>query len=232
MTTLTLIQARLGSTRLPGKVLADIGGKSVLERVIGRLLRCDEDLGRIVVATSAKAGDNAIADACMMIGVDCYRSSEHDVLNRFYRAAVHHQACEDADVIVRITSDCPLLCPDLLAATVRLLRATGADYAGVAGAPVGFGQEALTFRALETSWAHATIPDDREHVITFVENQPDMFKLAYVEADESLRSRSHFRLTLDTQDDLELLRDLYDRTDGALFEMTSSEILDAVAVVP
>lgn len=231
MATLTLVQARMGSTRLPGKALADIGGKPVLGRVIDRLELCDEDLGRIIVATSAKAADNAIADLCLLLGVDCYRSSEHDVLNRFYRAAVHHQASEPDDVIVRITADCPLLCPDLLAATIRLLRATEADYVGAAGAPVGFGQEAFTFAALERAWLEATLPEDREHVVTYIEGQPDEFRVAYVEAEDWMRSRSHWRFTLDEQGDLDWLRDLYGRTDGRLFEMTSAEILDAAAAV-
>lgn len=228
MTTLTVVQARMGSTRLPGKALADIGGKTVLERVIDRLELATEDIGRIVVATTVRGNDNPIADLCYDIGVDCYRSSERDVLNRFYRSALDYQACEQNDVIVRITADCPLLCPELLAATIRLLRATEADYAGVAGAPAGFGQEAFTFSALERAWALARMPDDREHVVTFIESQPDEFRLAYVEADEALRSCSHWRLTLDEQEDLDLMRALYAITDGRLFEMTSAQILGVV----
>lgn len=229
MTTLTIIQARMGSDRLPGKVLADIGGVTVLERVIQRLEMCDEDLGRIVVATTARGGDAPIFDLCADIGVECFGGSEHNVLNRFFRAADHHGANHDDDVIVRITADCPLLCPDLLAATVRLLRATEADYVGAAGAPVGFGQEAFTFAALERAWLEATLPEDREHVVTYIEGQPDVFRVAYVEAEDWMRSRSHWRFTLDEQADLDWLRDLYGRTDGRLFEMTSMEILDAAA---
>lgn len=228
MSTLTIVQARLGSQRLPGKALADVGGKTVLERVIERAQMTQADLGRVVVATSARTPDNAIAELCEMVGVECYRSSEHDVLNRFYRVAVHCQNIDPGDTIVRITADCPLLCPELLTATVRLRELLSADYVGVYGAPNGLGQEALSFAALETAWVEAEMPEDREHVITFVEDAPDRFTVKYVAASEALQARAHWRLTLDDADDLDLLRRLFDATGGALFEMRSEDILALV----
>lgn len=228
MKTLTIIQARTGSARLPGKALAEIGDRSILEHVIARTRSANLD-GELIVATSARAADNPIADLCVMVGVDCYRSSERDVLNRFYRAAVHNELADD-DVIVRVTADCPLLCPVLLDATVTLMQSlSGLDYAGVKGAPNGLGQEAVRFGALKQAWEEATMPDDREHVITFVEDNPDRFGLAYVEADDWMRERSHWRLTVDDLEDLELLQRLYGMTDGRLFELGSREIVDAVA---
>lgn len=226
MTTLTVIQARTGSTRLPGKVLADIGGKPLLQRVIERAQTAD--LGPLTVATTARAHDNAIADLCVMLGVDCYRSSERDVLNRFYRAAVHHQVIEQDDAIVRVTADCPLLCPELLTSTVMALDALAVDYVGVNGAPNGLGQESMTFGALEEAWAEAETQHDREHVITYIEDRPDDFQVRYVEAEDWMRSRAHWRLTVDDQDDLDLMRRLFDATGGELFALDSRAVLEAV----
>lgn len=228
MTTLTVIQARLGSTRLPGKALADIGGKTILERVIDRARMAEADIGQVVVATSARAVDNEIQYACEMIGVDCYRSSELDVLNRFYRTAIRYQAVKQHDTIVRVTADCPLLCPELLTSTVMALDALAADYVGVNGAPNGLGQEALSFGALEEAWAEATTTHDREHVITFIEDRPADFEVAYVEAEDWMRSRAHWRLTVDEQDDLDLMRRLFDATSGDLFNLSSLAVLEAV----
>lgn len=225
MTTLTIIQARTGSQRLPGKALADVGDKTVLERVIDRATLAD--LGPLVVATSARAADNAIEDLCLMVGVPCYRSSEHDVLNRFYRTAVHYQAVGDDAVIVRVTADCPLLCPHLLGSVAALCQ-TGLDYVGVSGAPNGLGQEAFSFGALEDAWAEARSADDREHVVPFIEDDPKRFQVEYVQADEALRSRAHWRLTVDEAEDLDLLRRLYDATLGELFTLDSHAVLEAV----
>lgn len=225
MTTLTVIQARTGSTRLPDKVLKQIDGLTILEWVIHRLTQTDEDLGTIIVATTARAADNAIADVCTLINIPCYRSSEHDVLNRFHQAAIHYQA----DTIVRITADCPLLCPQLLAAVITLMRALPRlDYAGVKHAPNGLGQEALSVRALEDAWHEAKLPDDREHVVTYIEGNPDQFHVAYVEPDEWIAERAHWRLTVDEPDDLDLLRRLYDATDGELFDLDSRRVLEEV----
>lgn len=227
MTTLTIVQARMSSQRLPGKVLKDIGGNTVLERVLARLSLCEADLGQTIVACSARGTDNPIAALCHRIGVPCYRSSEHDVLNRFYQAAIHYGP---ADTIIRVTADCPLLCPELLDAVALLMEVMPRlDYVGVANAPNGFGQEAVSFRALEQAWYEAKTPLDREHVITYIENRPKQFHVRYIEPDGWMQQRSHWRLTLDDQDDLDLLRRLYGMTGGRLFELSSREILDAVA---
>lgn len=226
MTTLTIVQARMGSERLPGKVLADMGGQPVLQRVLCRAAAAD--LGPIVVATSARVRDYPIADLCDQLGVECFRGPHIDVLRRFYLCALEH-GLDDEDVVVRVTADCPLLCPELLRKVVDTRRRTDADYAGIAGAPDGLAQECFTFAALEKAWAEAVSGYDREHVVTYMLDGEGWFKCAYATADKALRSRAHFRLTLDTEEDLDLLRDLYAATDGELFGMTSAQILDAVA---
>lgn len=226
MTTLTIVQARMGSTRLPGKVMAEIGGQPVLRHVLGRVVQAC--ISPIVVATSARGSDQPIADLCDELAIPCYRSSEHDVLNRFYRAAKHHGADQPDDTIVRVTADCPLLCPELLRATVDLHEAVGADYTGVQGAPEGFGQEAIRFAALEQAWQEARTPSDREHVIPFIQDDPDRFRVAYVEAPDFMFRGQRLRFTVDTQEDVDLLNILYGVTCGRLFQMGSRQILDAV----
>lgn len=228
MSLLTIVQARTGSTRHPGKTLAEIGGRAILEWVIHRLDRTRADIGPIVVATTARGADNDIEHLCRMMNIPCYRGPEHDVLRRYHLAALHHRN-EDTTGVVRVTADCPLLCPELLASTCDLFNATQADYAGVHGAPNGFGQEIIGLGALATSFLEARIPEDREHVITYVESQPDRFKLAYVQTADWMFDRRGWRFTLDYPADFDLMRDLYAATDGRLFDLTSREILDAVA---
>lgn len=236
MSTLTVVQARMSSERLPGKALMDVGGKPVLQHVLCRVQQAD--VGPFVVATSARGADNPIADLCALLDVPCLRGSERDVLDRFYLTAKHFGNDHEDDVVVRVTADCPLLCPSLLREVVERQPSDPsdpvfndpADYVGVHGAPNGFGQECLRFGALEQAWQEADSAYDREHVVPFIEDDPEAhgFRRAYVEADEALRSRSHFRLTVDDEGDLELLRRLYGVTGGALFGLSSREILAAV----
>lgn len=227
MSLLTIIQARTGSNRHPGKTLEEIGGVTVLEWVIYRLDRTRGNIGDLVVATTARGADNAIEDIARNAGVHCYRGPEQDVLRRYHLAAQHHRE-PDTTGIVRVTADCPLLCPELLALTTELFTATDPDYVGVDGAPNGFGQEIISLQALATSFLEARTPYDREHVITYVENRPDRFRIAYLETADWMFDRRHWRFTLDDPADLELIRSLYTATDGRLFDMTSREILAAV----
>lgn len=225
MTLLTIIQARTGSTRLPGKVLETVGDHTILEWVIHRLEQASHT-GRIVVATTPKTADDPIATLCGDIGYDCYRSSEHDVLNRYYQAAIHYQA----DTIIRVTADCPLLCPALIDQIVAAhIGYPGLDYITVEGAPAGFAQELVTFQALEQAWRHATHPADREHVITYTTAHPNKHPAMYLRAEDWMFDRRHWRFTIDEPDDLELIRALHDETDGQLADMPSKEILDVVA---
>jgi spore coat polysaccharide biosynthesis protein SpsF (cytidylyltransferase family) len=225
--TTTIVQARLNSRRLPGKALLRVGDKTILQHVLHRLSLCDADLGRVVVATSDAPSDDALATHCDRVDVDCYRGRLDDVLDRFYRCAVEY----DSDLVVRVTADCPLLCPSLLAQTVTAVQA--ADYAGVLDAPRGFGQEAFSRRALDQSWWHAVLPEDREHVVTWLLENGDLadrdhLKQAWVDTDPWLCARSHWNLSVDEPKDLALLRRLYETTGGTLFDLDSHQILAAV----
>jgi spore coat polysaccharide biosynthesis protein SpsF (cytidylyltransferase family) len=206
MKTIAIIQARMGSNRLPGKVLMDIGGKTALERVVNRLRRSTL-LNDILVATTDSAADNAILGECERLCVASFRGSEDDVLDRYYQAA---QVCE-AEAVVRITSDCPLVDPVLLDETIGAFRGQQADYASntiVHTYPRGLDVEIFSRTALERAWAEARNPYEREHVTPYFYEHPTFFRIASIRAGTD---NSHFRWTLDTSDDLKLIREIYSR---------------------
>jgi len=226
MRVLTIIQARMGSTRLPGKVARRVGGRTVLAWVVYRT-RLARLAGEIVVATSELPRDDAVEAMCSEIGVPCFRGSELDVLDRFYQAA----RSRDADTVVRVTADCPLLDPALLDTIVETHVRERADYVSVEGAPLGVAQESLSATALEQSWRQAKLPDEREHVILYVTERPDEFKVLLLPAPPPLNLPS-WRFTIDTERDVELLDGLFETTKGRLFDLAEAEIVDAVARSP
>jgi spore coat polysaccharide biosynthesis protein SpsF len=191
-----IIQARMASTRLPGKALLELAGKPVLTHVIERVR--EANVGRIIVATTNSSQDDPISDLVRELGVSCYRGATHDVLGRFYIA--HGLFAPDADIIARITADCPFLDPKLLRCVTQKI-AGGYDYVGVRGAPDGYHQEAFTARSLAIAHRLAVTPYDREHVVPFMLARPAMFRVGWVEAEITGDP-----VTLDTADDLERLR--------------------------
>ena len=173
MRTVAIIQARMGSTRLPGKTLADLAGKPVLDWVV-RAARAALGVDDVWVATSTAAADDRVAERCHANGVAVFRGSETDVLDR-YAGAVR---ASGAEIVVRITADCPLLDPAVIAETVRLRSMCGAAYASNVDPPTwpdGLDCEVVTAEALLAAAAEATRPSDREHVTTFVRNNRDRF---------------------------------------------------------
>lgn len=197
-----VVQARMSSTRLPGKVLADLGGRPVLEWVVSRL-RDSRELADVTVATSADSGDDAVADAAAALGAQVVRGPLDDVLGRYAIAA----RSLDSGGVVRITADCPLIDPAVVDEVVSEWRAGDADY--VANVieprtyPVGMDTEVVTAAALLAADAEATDAYDREHVTPFVRSRPERFPQRAVTLDPP---RPDVRLTLDTPDDLEHLR--------------------------
>jgi spore coat polysaccharide biosynthesis protein SpsF len=206
MNVVAIIQARMGSTRLPGKVLMDLGGKTVLARVVDRLRRATR-VKEIVVATTDSAADEAIVQECHQIEVLTFRGSEFDVLDRYHEAA----RVFAARAVVRITSDCPVIDPELVDETVRMFHDQRADYASnslMPSYPRGLDTEVFTTIALERAWRESREPYQREHVTPYFYEHPELFNLI------SLRSRmdySRYRWTLDTAADLTLLRKIYAR---------------------
>lgn len=204
-----VVQARLGSTRLPGKVLLDLGGKPVIERVVERCRRIP-GVAEVVLAVPEGPADAPLAEAGRKLGVRVHQGSEDDVLDRFYHAA----KAAGADVVVRVTADCPLLDPELSGRVVDLVRSGKADYGCNFFPPCypdGLDTEAFRFSALEAAWKEARLPIEREHVTPFIRTRPERFRQASIRQDKDL---SALRWTLDEPRDLEFLRSLYERLNG------------------
>lgn len=208
MKTVGIVQARMGSTRLPGKVLMDLCGEPVLARVVTRARRAGLP-DQIVVATTTLPQDDVIAELCDRRGWPVFRGEAEDVLDRYYRAATAFEA----ETVVRITSDCPLIDPDVIDRTILALRAAlpRADYACTflpkRTFPLGLDVEAFSFEALERAWREDADPALREHVTEYILRNPRSFALRGVRA---LRDASHHRWTVDTTEDLELVRRIYE----------------------
>ena len=201
-----IVQARMGSTRLPGKVLKDLGGDTILARVVHRLRRA-RLINEIVIATTTSPADDSIVRECERLAVKCFRGSEQDVLDRYYQAA----KVLSAEAVVRITSDCPLIDPELVDATVRTFLEKKADYANNVSPrtfPRGLDVEVLTFAGLERAWREAVKPHEREHVTPYFYEHPELFHLTSIQGESDY---SAYRWTLDTSEDLELIRAIYSR---------------------
>lgn len=197
-----IIQARIRSTRLPGKVLLALGGKTILENVVERA-RQAELINRVVLATSTEAADDAIANLCSEKDIVYFRGSENDVLDRFYRAALAYKA----ENICRLTADCPLIDPTIIDKAAREFLSGDYDYVStshpVATYPDGFDTWIFSFAALEQSWREAKLPSEREHVTSYIWNHPEKFKIGSIKNKIDL---SAYRLTIDEPADYEALK--------------------------
>jgi spore coat polysaccharide biosynthesis protein SpsF len=203
-TVVAIVQARMGSSRLPGKVLLNLGSRPVLDWVVTRLERAST-VGAVVVATSRKPADDAIEAICRQRGWALFRGSEEDVLDRYYEASLSYPC----DVVVRVTADCPLVDPGIVDEVVRAVwRSPAADYASNVidprTFPRGLDVEAFTPDALAAAWRQDR-SGWREHVTPFLYRNPDRFRLRRVAHPEDL---SRYRWTLDTPADLAALRAL------------------------
>lgn len=200
-----IIQARMASARLPGKVLADLGGQPVLAWVVRRAQRA-AGIDQVVVATSVSADDDVVAAFCKEQDFTCTRGSLHDVLDRYTEAARQH----DAEVIVRLTGDCPLIDPSLLSDNLRIFLAADPPLDFAANRlpddrtiPIGLDAEFCTMAALEIAWREAQEPHQREHVMPFFYEHPERFRILHI---KHLPNYGQYRWTVDTPEDLELLR--------------------------
>jgi len=204
VTVAAIIQARLGSTRLPGKVLLNLGGWPVVDWVIERVAAADL-VDEVIIAIPEGSGDDRLAVHLARHGCHVVRGSAHDVLARFALAASE----TSADVIVRVTADCPLLDPETLDRVIASFREhPPVDYCSntlIRTYPLGLDCEAVRKKALLTANAEATTKPDREHVTPFLYQRPQRFRLRSVEAPEWAR-RPVYRLTLDEPLDLGMLR--------------------------
>lgn len=213
MQTIAIIQARMGSTRLPGKVLRTIGDKPMLEHVIERA-QASQTLDEVVVATTDREEDDVIKEAAHGLGVNTFRGSEHDVLDRYYQAARIY----DAAPVVRLTADCPLLDPKEVDRIVkRFTQAPDVDYVGTGMTyPEGYGTEIFTFEALRQAWENANLESEREHVTSYIWKRDDQFFVERVDLSEDW---SEFRVTVDHPEDLKVVSEIVDKLseNGELF---------------
>lgn len=237
MQTIAIIQARMGSARLPGKVLLDIAGQPMLARVVERARRA-KSLDGVAVATTIDSADDPVADFCAGRDYPCYRGSLHDVLDRYYQAARLFKA----DFIVRLTADCPLIDPGVIDEVVRAFfgRAPTSDQPAASASsprfaanlqipaqvdfatnrlpppwhrtyPIGLDTEVCTFQALERAWKEAVQPYHREHVMPYLYEQDGRFRIRLIHHDPDYGT---LRWTVDTPQDLELVRQVYARFAG------------------
>lgn len=206
-----IIQARLGSTRLPGKILMKINNKTILNYVIDQV-KNSKKIDKIIVATTSKKQDDEIAKLSLVYGVDIFRGNENDVLDRYYQCAKKFHA----DTIVRITSDCPLIDPTLIDNCILEFEKNDFEYVSnvnkkingnwvyhLNGFPLGFAVEVLNFHSLEYAWKCAKKPSEREHVTQYIPNNPELFKIGVI---ENSHDYSDIHLSLDHPEDFELLK--------------------------
>jgi spore coat polysaccharide biosynthesis protein SpsF (cytidylyltransferase family) len=222
---LGILQARVSSSRLPSKVLMPILGRPMLLHQLDRVRRA-HSLDALVVATSTDASDDAIERLCAVEGVEVFRGSLNDVLDRFYQAARPRRP----GAIARLTGDCPLADPALIDRVVELFNSDRFDIAGAAPTfPDGLDVEVVRFDALELAWREATLPSDREHVTQFMHRQPGRFRIGPLHSDTDL---SHFRWTVDEPQDFELVRRIYEALYPRNPAFTTRDILDLLSAQP
>lgn len=209
MRVVAITQARMGSTRLPGKVLKPIGEKTMLARVINRAKQACL-VNEVVVATTVEPADQAIVAECKHLGVSYFCGSEEDVLDRFYQAAQAHRA----EGVVRITADCPFIEPTVIDKVVSVFLAKQPDYASNVlerTYPRGLDVEVMKFETLSLAWQEAVEIYQRVHVTPYIYQNPDKFSLLAITAETN---HSDYRWTVDTPEDLEFAQSIYARLDN------------------
>ncbi len=225
-----IIQARMGSSRLPGKVLKDIGGKPMLGWVVERVRQCKQ-IDQVVVATTTDAGDEPICEYCRVEGIACFRGNLFDVLDRYYQAAREYRA----DVVVRVTADCPLIDPAVVDRTIAELQEKQLDFSAnrlpppfKRTFPIGLDVEVVTMAALSEAWENAKEQHEREHVMPYLYAGARKFKTSVIDAPQDYGSQ---RWTVDTPEDLEFLRGIARLLNGRM-DFTWMEILSLVQAHP
>jgi spore coat polysaccharide biosynthesis protein SpsF len=211
----------MGSTRLPGKVLKKIKEKSILDYIIERLEFC-EKIDDIVLATTTAKKDDVLEKYAISKGVKYYRGDEEDVLSRYYEGAKKHKA----GIIVRITSDCPLIDPEIIDDVISKHIEEKADYTSNAikrTYPRGLDTEVFNFNVLKESYENADRAYQREHVTSYIRENHEKFKLQNIEASGKLK-RPEIRITLDTKEDFELIEKIVSHFDTLNFK--TEDVID------
>ncbi len=221
--TVIIVQARMTSTRLPGKVLKQVLGKSLLEYQLERLQRV-KLASRIVIATTTNETDQPIVEWCEIQGIACFRGSEHDVLARYHGAASLYQA----NTVVRVTSDCPLIDPAVIDQVIGhyLAHIADCDYASNClerTFPRGMDVEVFSRRALDEAFLEAKEIAEREHVTPFIYRHPQRYRLANIIYREN---QGQHRWTVDTPEDFELVDKILNALYPTKPTFTLKDVLD------
>lgn len=197
-----VLQGRIGSTRLPGKVLLPLAGKPVIQHVYERILHC-RNVDRIIIATSIEPADDPIAELFDKLGVQVFRGSNEDPLDRYYRAATHH----GLQHIVRIMADCPLVDPEIVDEVIDRYFSGGHDFCYLGGEfPTGLDTTVFSHAALERCWRESRRQSEREHVTAYMSHNPDLFNIGIHEKFEGL---SHLRWVMDYEADYRFVAEVY-----------------------
>ena len=224
---LAILQARMSSSRLPGKVMLRTCGKPLLQHQVERVLRTP-GIDRLVVATSSDGSDDPIAALCARLGLACFRGSLHDVLDRFVQAARPHAP----EWIVRLTGDCPLADPEIIGRVVRQALQGGADYVSSALHPTfpdGLDAECVRASVLEEAWSQARLPSEREHVTAFIYNHPERYRLDEIRNEADL---SGLRWTVDEPRDFVFVSQVYEHLYPARPRFGMRDILELLRAHP
>ena len=204
MTTIAIIQARMGSSRLPGKVLKKIGKNTILDLIYKRLKKSKE-IDKIIIATSINKSDDKIINFCQSNNIEYYRGSEDNVLERFYNASLINKGTD----IVRITADCPLVDPKIVDKAIRLYRETFVDYLSNVNPPTypdGYDVEVFSMKALEEAYKNAKTNEELEHVTPYIINNKSLSSHTLYNSEDY----SEIRLTVDENEDLLVIKEIYD----------------------
>ncbi len=203
---LAIIQARMGSTRLPGKVLLPIiDNKSALQLMLERVVM-SKKLNRIIVATTVSSEDNRLVELCERLNIACFRGSEQDVLDRYYQAAY---AFGPAQAIIRLTGDCPLHDPAIIDEVIEQFQVSGVNYCSNINPPTypdGLDVEVFTSAALGKAWQNARLVSEREHVTLYIRNHPELFSQINVSCASDY---SCYRWTLDEEQDYQFIKRVF-----------------------
>ena len=232
-----IIQARMDSRRLPGKVMKEIEGKPLLFYVIKQTL-ASKLIDDVIIATSTSPKDKIIADYCKANKINCYRGSHNDVLDRFYKTAKKFKC----NPIIRISADSPLIDPKIIDKVLNKFLNNSFDYVSnniekndhvwkdsPCNYPIGTVVEIATFKALKLSWKKAKESFEREHVFPFIQSHPEIFKISNV---KSRNNYSHIRITVDKKQDLKFVQEIYARLSNNKNVITINDLNQIVSKEP
>ncbi len=224
---LAILQARMSSSRLPGKVLKKILGKPMLQHQLERLFK-SQAIEKLVVATSTGKEDDPIEILCLKMGIDCFRGDLEDVLDRFYKAAKPYTP----ENVVRLTGDCPLCDPEKIDELIEFFMAEPCDYASnceIPQLPDGLDAEIFTLNALKEAWENATLSSEREHVTLYIKNNKDRYRVKSFLYDQDL---SHMRWTVDEPEDFTFVNKIYKALYPHKPNFKTHDILDLLEAHP